>query len=230
VQVIPNGVDLGAFPFQGPEGRQRQVLIFSGNMAYPPNEEAARWFVRHVWPLLLSRWPCLRLQIAGASPGARVRALGEQQGVTVLGRVPSMAEHLGAATISVCPLQSGSGIQNKMLEAMAVGTPVVSTTVGNQGTQATHERELLVADAPEDFAGAVDRLLRDADLRARLATYGRAFVESRFQWRAHAQALEALYAGEPSLEQARLAIPQGRLMAGRSAAAAIAEATRQWPV
>ncbi|HEY8212293.1 MAG TPA: glycosyltransferase [Myxococcaceae bacterium] len=229
VQVIPNGVDLDAFPFRGPEDRHRQTLIFTGNMAYPPNEEAARWFVRKVWPLLRSRWPCLRLEIAGASPGPRVRALEEQAGVSVLGRVPSMAEHLGCATVSVCPLQSGSGIQNKVLEAMAMGTPVVSTTVGNQGTQATPERDLLVADSPEAFASAVDRLLRDADLRARLATYGRAFVEERFQWRAHALALEALYAGESPPARARRVIPQGRLMTGRSAAAAIAEAKGQWP-
>jgi glycosyltransferase involved in cell wall biosynthesis len=230
--VIPNGVDLDAFPFHGPEGRQRQTLIFTGNMAYPPNEEAARWFVRRVWPLLQARWPCLRLQIAGASPGPRVRALESWSGVSVLGRVPSMAEHLAAATISICPLQSGSGIQNKVLEAMAVGTPVVSTTVGNQGTQATPERELLVADSPEDFACAVDRLLRDGDLRDRLATYGRALVEQRFQWSAHARALEALYSGQsrPSLDDPRLAVPNGRLMAGRSAISAIADGrTGQWP-
>jgi polysaccharide biosynthesis protein PslH len=229
--VIPNGVDLDAFPFQGPDDRRRQTLIFTGNMAYPPNEEAARWFVRRVWPLLQARWPCLRLEIAGASPGAKVRALADWPGVSVLGRVPSIAEHLGCATVSICPLQSGSGIQNKVLEALAVGTPVVSTTVGNQGTQATPERELLVADSPEDFACAVDRLLRDSDLRARLATYGRAFVEERFQWSAHARALEALYSGQaqPSLDDPRLAIPQGRLMAGRSAANAIAEARGQLP-
>ena len=230
--VIPNGVDLDQFPFQSPEGRQRQTLIFTGNMAYPPNEEAVRWFVRYVWPLLQARWPCLRLEIAGASPGARVKALESWPGVTVLGRVPSMAEHLARATVSICPLQSGSGIQNKVLEALAVGTPVVSTTVGNQGTQATPERELLVADSPEDFACAVDRLLRDEDLRARLATYGRAYVEQRFQWSAHARALEALYSGHarPSLDDPRLAIPQGRLMAGRSAISAIADAQhRQWP-
>jgi sugar transferase (PEP-CTERM/EpsH1 system associated) len=224
--VIPNGVDLGQFPFHGPEGRQRQTLIFTGNMAYPPNEEAVRWFVRRVWPLLQPRWPCLRLEIVGASPGARVRALESWPGVTVLGRVPSMAEHLAGATVSICPLQSGSGIQNKVLEALAVGTPMVSTTVGNQGTQATPERELLVADSPEDFACAVDRLLREEDLRARLATYGRAFVEQRFQWSAHARMLEALYAGnaQPTMEDPRLAIPQGRLMAGRSAISAMSDA------
>jgi len=188
-------VDLERFPFRGPEGRGARTLIFTGNMAYPPNEEAAAWFARRVWPLLRARWKDLRLEIAGASPGVRVRALAEEgSGINVLGPVPSMAEALGRATVSVCPLRSGSGIQNKVLEALAVGTPVVTTAIGNQGVQATPGRELLVADAPEAFAGEVSRLLEDGGLRARLAAQGRALVEERFQWDAHARALEALYA------------------------------------
>jgi len=226
-EVIPNGVDVDRFPFRGPEGRDPETLIFTGNMAYPPNEEAVTWFVHRAWPLLQAKRPGLRLEIAGDSPGARVRALAERDPrIAVLGRVPSMADHLGRATASVCPLQSGSGIQNKVLEAMAAGTPVVSTSVGNQGIQATPERELLVADSAEDFAVAVDRLLGDAELRARLATYGRAFVEERFRWESHARALEALYAGRPLLAEPRHRLPQGRLMAGRCAADAIARMRR----
>ena len=223
-QVLPNGVDLERFPFRGQEGRDPETLIFTGNMAYPPNEEAVLWFVRRVWPLLQARRPGLRLEVAGASPGPRVRALAEKDPrVSVLGRVPSMADHLGRATVSVCPLQSGSGIQNKVLEAMAAGTPVVSTTIGNQGIQAAPERELLVADSPEDFAAAVERLLAEPALRARLATYARAFVEERFRWESHASALEALYTGAPPRTEPRQRHTPPPLMAGRCAAAAIAE-------
>jgi sugar transferase (PEP-CTERM/EpsH1 system associated) len=195
--VIPNGVDLETFEFRGPEGRDPQTLIFTGNMAYPPNEEAVRWFARRVWPALRRKRPGLRWEIIGAAPSVRVRALAGD-GISVLGRVPRMADRLARATVSLCPLQSGSGIQNKVLEAMAVGTPVVTTSIGNQGVQAVSGRDLLVADGPDAFTAGVERLLDDAALRARLATHGRTLVQERFQWNVHAERLETLYGGEPA--------------------------------
>lgn len=194
--VLPNGVDLDRFQFCGPDGRAPETIVFSGNMAYPPNVEAALWFAHRVWLRLVARRPGLRFEIVGATPAMSVRALAHEDArIVVRGRVDDMAAHLGTATVSVCPLQSGSGIQNKVLEAMACGTPVVSTTVGNQGVQAVPERDILIADDPEQFADAVERLLESPETRARMATYARAFVEERFRWEAHAAGLEALYSG-----------------------------------
>lgn len=230
IVVNPNGVDLEKFQFRGFAGREPETLIFTGNMAYPPNEEAVCWFVRHVWPLLRPRWPRLRLEIVGAAPPASIRALaGPGSNLQVLGRVPRMEERLGKATVAICPMQSGSGIQNKVLEAMATGTPVVSTAVANQGVQGCPERELLIGDTAEEFASAVERLLLEPGLRRRLAENGRRLVEQRFRWEVHVARLEALYTGqqpeatfEPSGWGTSSESTTGRrLMAGKSATEAL---------
>ncbi|MFY0523476.1 glycosyltransferase [Archangium gephyra] len=230
ILVNPNGVDVEKFQFRGAEGREPATLIFTGNMAYPPNQEAVCWFVRQVWPLLRPRWPRLQLEIVGAEPPASIRALAGPGGnIQVLGRVPMMEERLGKATVAICPMQSGSGIQNKVLEAMASGTPVVSTAVANQGVQACPERDLLIGDTPQAFALAVERLLLNAGLRRWLGANGRELVEQRFRWEVHVARLEALYAGqepeatfEPSAGgMPGESTPGGRLMAGKSATEAL---------
>ncbi|MBN1207377.1 MAG: glycosyltransferase [Myxococcaceae bacterium] len=229
IHVNPNGVDLEKFQFRGPEDREPATLIFTGNMAYSPNEEAVCWFARHVWPLLRPEWPELRFEIVGVDPSARVRALAEPgSNIMVLGRVPRMEELLGKATVAICPMQSGSGIQNKVLEAMAVGTPVVSTAVANQGVQGSPGQDLLIADEPEEFARAVGLLLSSPDLRRQLGANGRALVEQRFRWETHVARLEALYlgqepevSGEPRGEGLRReGSAHGQLMAGKWAAQA----------
>jgi glycosyltransferase involved in cell wall biosynthesis len=159
-----------------------------------------------------------------------VRALAEPgSNIAVLGRVPQIAEQLGKATVAICPMQSGSGIQNKVLEAMAVGTPVVSTAVANQGVQGRPGRDLLVADEPQEFAQAVEQLLSSPSLRRQLGMNGRALVEQSFRWEAHVARFEALYRGEepeagvePWGEGLLHEVPsRGRLMAGKWASQAL---------
>jgi len=195
VSVIPNGVDVDAFRFQGAEGRNAQTLIFTGNMGYQPNEEAVLWFAHEVLPRLRRARPGILFRVVGMAPGERVRALAAASpNIEVTGAVPDMAECLREASVAVCPMRSGSGIQNKVLEAMAVGTPVVSTTIANRGVNGVPGQDLLVADDPEGFARAVEQLLDDAQLRERFAHAGRACVERNFRWERHAERLERLYA------------------------------------
>jgi polysaccharide biosynthesis protein PslH len=193
VRVVPNGVDVERFAFRPQEGRAPQTLVFTGNMGYAPNEEAVLLFARDVWPLLRRDHPQLRFHVVGTNPSSLVRALGGSEGIEVLGEVPDVAEHLGRATIAICPMRSGSGIQNKVLEAMSTGTPVVATPIANRGVGAEDGRELLVAEEAAQFAEAVTRLLADAELRARLAEGGRSLVERRFRWEEHTQALAETY-------------------------------------
>jgi glycosyltransferase involved in cell wall biosynthesis len=202
VAVIPNGVDLDKFPFYGLEGREAGTLIFTGNMGYGPNEEAVLWFIEEVWPRLLAKQPGLRFQIVGTNPSARVRDVARRaQSVEVLGSVPDVATCLGKASIAVCPMRSGSGIQNKVLEAIATGTPVVATTTANRGVGGENNEHLLLADSAADFASAVESLLDDAALRARLAGAGRSLVEKKFRWEEHARMLSNIYETESQAKQ-----------------------------
>lgn len=194
IAVIPNGVDVDRFAFGGAAGRDPATLIFTGNMGYHPNEEAVLWFAAEVWPQLRASRPALRFQIVGTSPTDRVRALAATPGIEVLGRVPDVGDCLRQATVAVCPMRSGSGIQNKVLEAMAAGTPVVATAIANRGVQGVAERDLLVADSAPAFAAAVDRALDDPALAERLREAGRSFVENEFRWEQHGARLASIYA------------------------------------
>jgi sugar transferase (PEP-CTERM/EpsH1 system associated) len=194
ISVIPNAVDLDHFVFHGAEGRAPATLIFTGNMGYHPNREAVLWFAAEVWPRLRAQCPAARWQIVGANPDERVRALaGPGSGIEVLGRVPNMTTYLGQATIAIAPMRSGSGIQTKVLEAMAVGTPVVATSLANRGVQATPDCDLRLADTPADLVAALSALLADPAAQARLGQAGRAFVEQHFRWEQHAARLTAIY-------------------------------------
>jgi sugar transferase (PEP-CTERM/EpsH1 system associated) len=195
ITVIPNGVDIDRFPFQGPEGRDPATLVFTGNMGYHPNEVAVVWFAAEVWPRLRAARPAARFQVVGTNPTERVRALAGN-GIEVLGRVPDVTTYLHAASVAVCPMRSGSGIQNKVLEAMACGAPVVATSIANRGVQGVPDRDLLVADTAESVAAAVLRLLDAPAVAASLAGAGRAFVEQHFRWESHAARLAAIYAAQ----------------------------------
>jgi glycosyltransferase involved in cell wall biosynthesis len=144
--------------------------------------------------------PGVRFQVVGTNPTERVRALAGD-GIEVLGRVPDVTTYLHAATVAVCPMRSGSGIQNKVLEAMACGAPVVATAIANRGVQGEPERDLLVADSAEAVAAAVLRLLDTPETAARLAVAGRAFVEQNFRWESHAARLAAIYAAQQAAGQ-----------------------------
>ncbi|MEO5951497.1 MAG: glycosyltransferase, partial [Chloroflexia bacterium] len=193
IEVIPNGVDLDRFPYD-PVRSHNETVIFTGNMGYGPNEEAVVWFATHVWPLLRKSHANLRFQVVGTNPSERVQALASAaQGIEVLGKVPDVAQCLRNATIAVAPMRSGSGIQNKLLEAMSSGTPVVSTSIGNRGVGAQHGVQLLVADSPEAFAQSIGSLIENPTTRADIARQARIFVEAHFQWSEHANSLTKLY-------------------------------------
>ena len=194
VAVIPNGVDLARFPFEPMHGRDPETLVFTGNMGYGPNEEAVIWFAGEVWPMLRQAHPNLRFLVVGTNPGERIEAIGrETPGISVLGQVPDISAYLGKATLAVAPMRSGSGIQNKVLEAMSSGAPVVTTSIGNRGVGAQHPYHLLVADTPHDFARAIETLLDSPQERTKLAQAGRAYVEQHFRWEEHAHKLSQLY-------------------------------------
>lgn len=188
VTVVPNGVDLPAAngPERSPADPPR--LLFSGTMDYRPNVEGIAWFVQQVWPLL-AREP-IALDIVGRDPVASVRALAGA-GVTVVGPVPSMAPYLARAAAAVVPIRSGGGSRLKILEAMAAGVPVVSTSVGISGIAATPGVHHLCADDAGSFAEAIRRTLADPAGAGERARAARQLVESSYDMRAVARAHEA---------------------------------------
>jgi sugar transferase (PEP-CTERM/EpsH1 system associated) len=200
ISVLPNGVDLEYFrpglPGQGP--RKRDTIVLTGKMSYHANVTAAVWLVNEVMPRVWARRPEVKVQIVGSAPGEAVRTLEKRNPgrVEVTGMVPDLRPYLQTATMAVAPIRYGVGIQNKVLEAMACGTPVVATAQAISAVQARSGEELLAADGAEDFAEAVLRMLGDEELRNRLGQAGRRYVEENHDWDKIAGQLEEIYKEE----------------------------------
>jgi len=178
--VVPSGFDPEAFRPERCE-RARARLVFLGSMNYGPNVEAVLSFVREILPRIRAVRPEIELAIVGGDPVPEVRALASES-VLVTGRVPLVQPHLQGASALVVPLRIGGGTRLKIVEALALGTPVVSTTVGAQGLGLAHEKHLLVADDAGDFAAATLRILDDPGEAGRMGERGRAHVHEHFRW------------------------------------------------
>lgn len=184
VMVVANGVDLDYFhPASAPDPRAAEpTVIFCGAMDYSPNVDALRWFFESIHDLLLQRLPGVRILIVGKNPIAEVKAYGARRGVTVTGGVPDVRPYYRQAWLQMVPLRIGGGTRLKIVESLAIGTPVVSTTIGAQGLELTHAGNILLADDAEGFAGEIARGLTDVALRHRLEAAGIATATERFGW------------------------------------------------
>jgi len=181
IAVIPNGVDLDYFqPMPQPEGRQH--LVFTGSMDWRPNQDAARYFVAEILPLLLRARPELECTFVGRDPPPDIQALAQLPGVHITGTVDDVRPYVERATVYVVPLRIGGGSRLKILEALAMGRAVVSTSVGAEGLDVEHDRHILLADDPRAFSASVLRLLNDPRRCLSLAAEGRRLVEQSYGW------------------------------------------------
>ena len=193
LSIVPMGVDLGYFQ-PNPIAEPAPVLLFTGTMNYFPNADAATYFCNEIFQRIRERHPKVCFYIVGNHPSEPVKRLEGQDGVVVTGYVPDVRPYFEKASVFVAPLRAGSGIQTKNLEAMAMGVPVVTTSVGAMGLEADIGKELLVADTPADFAEHVIHLLDNESLRKTLAQTARTRVETNYSWEAIGDRLEHVYA------------------------------------
>jgi sugar transferase (PEP-CTERM/EpsH1 system associated) len=186
--VVPNGVDLDGY---GPPA-DAPTVIFTGAMDYLPNVDAVEHFCGDIFPAVARAVPGARFLIVGLNPGPAVRRLAELPGVTVTGAVPEVRSYYRQAAVCVAPLRIARGIQNKVLQSMALGVPVVATSAAARGLESRPDEHILVEDDPARFAQAVIGLLGDRDGRRRLAERARGFVERHHSWPAILARIEAL--------------------------------------
>ena len=190
---FPNGVDADYYsPTDEPYDPEQ--VAFVGRMDYYPNQQGMFEFCARVWPSLRARRPGLRLAIVGADPSPAVRRLADLPGVTVTGSVPDVRPWLRRAALTVAPLNIARGTQNKILEAMALGVPVVASELASKGIDAVPGEHLLSARTPADYVAAIDRVLDDPAERMRLACAGRERMLSHHAWSRSMERLDAIIA------------------------------------
>jgi len=190
VDVIPNGIELGRFPWQGGD-RDGGNLLFVGNFEYRPNQDAARLLTERIMPEIWRQMPGAQLQLVGNNPPEWMLNLADSR-VLVTGRVPDVQPYLARATVFICPLRMGAGLKNKVLEALAMGIPLVATPLSVDGINVEDGESAIIAEA-KDIAAAALRVLSDEELRRRLSRRGREVVEAEYTWEKAAASYERLY-------------------------------------
>ncbi|WP_333657011.1 glycosyltransferase [Anaerolinea sp.] len=186
VRLIPNGVDTDFFT-PSSSTPIPHTMVYLGNYAYPPNADAVRYFYTQIFPKIRGRFPDARLILIGASPPEEL--IG-QEGVEPLGFVEDVRPIVQQAEVMVVPLRTGGGTRLKILDGMAMGKAIVSTSLGAEGLEVTHGKNILLADTPEAFAERVIEVMENADLRRTLEQNGRALVERLYDWNAIAREAE----------------------------------------
>lgn len=200
--VIPNGVDLDRF-FPTPADVNPNELLFVGNMRVLHNIDAVRYLIQEILPRVQAHVPEVHLTIAGADPVRSITALRKKPAVTVTGFVPDLNRMLNQASVFVAPLRFGAGVQNKVVEAMAAGKPVVTTPIVNEGLGAVPGRDLLVGDDAAALAGHIVSLCRDPSQRRHLGVAARRFVTRHYRWSGVVDRMRAVQAVRQALSKGR---------------------------
>lgn len=182
VHTVTNGVDLDYFAPAQEHHEEPDRCIFVGAMDYFPNVDGAGWFCREVWPLIREQRPQASLALVGRNPTAEVQALGKIPGVEVVGSVPDIRPEIRRASVTVVPLRIARGIQNKVLESLAMGKATVISPAPREGLSVSPGRELLVAHSPQQWVEHLISLFNDPQKRKQLGSAGRAYVETHHCW------------------------------------------------
>ena len=194
ITVLSNGVDLNFFA-PTDQLREPDALVFSGKMSYHANVTAALHLVDDIMPLIWAQRPNVRVWVVGKDPPAAIRqlAIRDPQRVSVTGTVADIRPYLARAAVATCPVEYGAGVQNKVLEAMAMATPVVVTPQAVSALQTVDGEQVLVGASPQSFAGSVLHVLENAELQRKIGQAGRRYVEQYHDWDVITERLESVY-------------------------------------
>ncbi len=180
LEVIPNGVDTFYFRNSSPEGEVR--LVFLGDMSTPPNNDAVKYFVENIYPEVLKE-QSVKFYVVGRNPSAYISTLKDDSNIIVTGSVDDVRKYLTKGSIFVTPMISGTGIKNKILEAMSMELPVISTSCGISGINGENRVHFLLADTPDEFKDNILKLIHDEKLREKIGSEARIFVENNYSWK-----------------------------------------------
>lgn len=189
IHIIPNGVDTGYYSPR--EVEKKYELLFTGNMAYPPNINAVLYIVHEIMPLLIKESPNIKLLISGANPSKSVMRL-QSKNVHVSGWVRDIRNSYAQSRIFLAPMQIGTGLQNKLLEAMAMKLPCVSSALANMALNATTDKEILIGNNAEEYVKHITKLLNDESYSKKIASKGYEYVLNNYNWETLTQKIEKI--------------------------------------
>ncbi len=190
IDIIPNGVDCEYFY---PSEEDGENLIFTGMMESTTNVDAVMFFCEEIFPLVLKIYPQMKFYIVGKKPPDIVTRLADGKNVFVTGWVKDVRPYISNSIIGVVPLRIGSGTRIKILEAMAMGKPVVTTALGCEGLEVTNGKDIIIADEPSLFANKVIQLIKDRDLRKQIGREARKLVKEKYDWKSIIERLNMIY-------------------------------------
>ena len=192
VTVIPNGVDSSVFSTSSGGTSRGTSLLFVGSMDYHANADSVLWFAQNVWPEISHKFPFLNFKIVGRSPGPRIQLLASDK-IHVTGTVDDVRPYYTDALAVIVPLRVGGGTRLKILEAMAMGVPVISTSLGAEGVAAENGREILIADSTAEMLNALEKITNDVQFREDLAARARELVARCYDWSSIGHRLQTMY-------------------------------------
>jgi len=195
IHVVPNGMDGDYFAPRADVQPEEHTLVFTGMMAYVPNHDGITWFLDEVLPLIARKVPKVKLYVVGKNPPEAITRRASES-VVVTGTVPDVRPYVWRSSVYVVPLRMGGGTRLKVAEALSMQKPMVTTRIGCEGIDLKDGESALMADAPQQFADAVVRLLGDAALRRRLAENGATVARQKYDWNVIGQTLEEIYQRE----------------------------------
>lgn len=190
IEIIPNGVDESYFNYKKQFNKEYDI-IFSGGMSYQPNVVAAEYLIKEVMPLVWEINPQARVVIAGANPKKSLLKLQNDM-VIITGWVDDMKEYYEKSKIFIAPMLIGTGLQNKLLEAMAMNLPCITSSLAGDALKATPDKEILIGNTPKEFAGHINNLIKDKELSVQIAENGNRFVKENYCWQTTVNKLEEI--------------------------------------